>query len=223
MFGSYLRILPIFFMLTACSFKGQDIGDPITRNLRWFAYVGAEDLRSACTDGAPDQYRLVYNAVYDTQIRSYDFDSARKILIAHVRGADSGNLLGATLSDPLNPWQATEARTPLTDELYDKIIAALQHDGAFGPSPKGLRLPSHGYYWTAAACHKGRFSFGAWAYPDPTFSALTFDKLVIGNDNTNIAAAPAKPLGFDSAWEENRRIGRTVDFTLEVGTDGLIR
>ena len=221
MFGPYLRFLPIL-ALSACGFHGQDIGNPVTRNLRWFSYVSGDDLKSACQPGAPDQYRLVYNADYETQIRAYDIDSARKLLITHVR-AESGNLMNAAISDPFGPWRTTEARPQLNNTTYDNLISALQNDGAFGPSPEGMRLNSHNYYWTAASCHKGQFSFVAWAYPSPAFSALTFDRLVFENDTTNIPVEQAKPSKFDPAREDERRRGRSIDFTLEVGTHGLVK
>ena len=221
MLGIFFRLGPIL-ALTACGFQGQDIGDPITRNLRWFSYVGGEDIRAACQNGAPDRYRMVYNAVYETQFRTYDFDSAAKTLTVHVRGNDSGNLANASLSDPLNPWRTIQAQTPLSPQNYDAFIAALQNDGAFSPSPQGLRLATHTYYWTAAACRSGRFTFMAWAFPSKAFSALTFDRLLFAADPTGIAVEPARTLDFDPIWEDGKKTGHSIDFTLEVGADGLV-
>ncbi|MGZ0245473.1 MAG: hypothetical protein ACKVH1_05760, partial [Alphaproteobacteria bacterium] len=57
--------------LGACEYTGP-AGDPVSRNLSWFDYVGAEGLRDSCAPGASTRLRFVYNGIYDKQVRSFD-------------------------------------------------------------------------------------------------------------------------------------------------------
>ena len=60
--------------LAGCQYAGPP-GNPVSRNLSWFDYVGAENLKADCGPSASDRLRFVYNGIYDEQIRSYDVRS----------------------------------------------------------------------------------------------------------------------------------------------------
>ena len=45
---------------------------PISRSANWFAYVGANDIRQGCTPGGRNRLRLIYNALYEEQVRTYE-------------------------------------------------------------------------------------------------------------------------------------------------------
>src|ERR1700751_6126832 len=71
-----VRALSIFMIgvtagLAACSYRG-DIDNPVVRKVSWFSYLDGTDIRAACTEGAQDRYRLVYNVRYEEQLRSYE-------------------------------------------------------------------------------------------------------------------------------------------------------
>jgi len=42
------------------------------RSLNWFSYVAAEDIRAACRPGGRNRLRLVYNALWEEQVRAYE-------------------------------------------------------------------------------------------------------------------------------------------------------
>ena len=73
--------LGLVLVLSACTYRAGDEDNPIRRSFSWFSYLNADDLRSACTRGAPERYRIVYNAVWQEQVRTYDF-------IIHGNGGD---------------------------------------------------------------------------------------------------------------------------------------
>src|SRR5471030_2730397 len=51
----------------------QRIDQPLTRSLNWFAYVGGDDIREACRPGGRNRIRLIYNALWEEQVRTYEF------------------------------------------------------------------------------------------------------------------------------------------------------
>ena len=57
-FIAFLLLLP-----AGCTTRGAE-HDPIARTLTWYSYLNGDDLRAACTAGATDRYRLVYNAIW---------------------------------------------------------------------------------------------------------------------------------------------------------------
>ena len=82
----------------ACTYRG-DIDDPTTIKATWFSYLNGDDIRARCSESSGLRYRLIYNADYDEQLRSYEVigDGAGGIeagtLISRVHGL--GRLPGA--------------------------------------------------------------------------------------------------------------------------------
>jgi hypothetical protein len=209
-------------LMAGCAYTGGDVTDPLSRKVYWFSFVAGDDIRAACRPGAPDRFRLVYNGVYGEQMRTYELDSAQKRLLVRVAKAPSASI-NLSLDDPMAHWRSAEATTQLDDQHYGQLVSALAADGAFGPPAVGTNLPSHGFYWAAATCKDGRFTFTGWAYPSDAFKALTFPGLLKGLDFTDQPFAEAHDLGFDPIWEQHRKRNEVVDFTLTVGRDGMVR
>ena len=44
----------------------------IVRSLNWFSYVASEDIRVGCQPGARSRMRLIYNALWEEQVRTYE-------------------------------------------------------------------------------------------------------------------------------------------------------
>ena len=66
-----VAVTALMLGLAACTYRpGAD--NPVARNLTWFSYAGAGDIRADCRPGAADRMRLIYNGDYDEQVRSYD-------------------------------------------------------------------------------------------------------------------------------------------------------
>jgi hypothetical protein len=208
-------------LTSGCAFKGGDIGDPIHRKFHWFSFVAGDDIAASCEPGLPDRARLVYNAVWGEQVRVYEWDSVRRLLRIRVFGA--GDLRGATLSDPVAGWRASEATVQLTEDAIGQLTAALAQDGGFGPPAVGQELPARSYYWSAATCRQGRFTFTGWKYPSPAFAGLGFPALLAGHDPARDTIRPAAPIPVDVMWEYDRNRGAVVDFSFRVGASGMVR
>jgi hypothetical protein len=50
----------------------RNVDQPIVRSLNWFSYVASDDIRAACRPGGRDRLRLVYNALWEEQVRTYE-------------------------------------------------------------------------------------------------------------------------------------------------------
>lgn len=207
----------LILLLSACAYQGGDISNPLVRKANWFSFVGGEDLRAACSAGAPDMYRVVYNGNWDDQIRIYQIDSLQKNLRSTAtRDAN----INAVFQDGLNSPQST---VTLNDTQYQSLVDSFANSGMFGPTPVGMDLPSRSYYWIASYCKDGQFGINAWKYPSDQFQRLSFPNQLAAYDQTNVAFAPARELPLDLQWEERRRKGQTTDFTLKLTKDGILR
>jgi len=210
-----------------CTYDGSPT-TPVERNLTWFSYLNGDDIREACTPGAPDRYRFVYNAIYTEQVRAYDIEAtgAEGDLRLESRVFAPADLKRIALSEPLDifaPWQPRRETADLTDGDLASLRAALRADGAFTPLPETLQLSSDDFYWIVSACTTGTFHFNAYRWPSPRFEALTFPDILFGWDGTGVAVNPpreADPYEIHgaSSGEEMRSAHR---FNLAAGADGL--
>ncbi|MBC7906758.1 MAG: hypothetical protein H7Y60_08440 [Rhodospirillaceae bacterium] len=220
----FLRVSAVFLAVSAvasCTYQGEDIGDPLTRKAQWFSFVDGEDIRATCAAGTPDRTRLVYNGIYDEQLRIYEVDALRRILT--IRVVQPGNGARLSTGDLLAPWRAVEEKVQLDQPTYDRLVASFAQGGMFAPPPVGLELPSRSYFWTAAICKDGKYGFTAWKYPSAAFDQMGFDKNLFALDPTGIAINQAKDVQFDPLWEAKAKRLEVTVFSLRVGAHGLVR
>ncbi|MGE5516165.1 MAG: hypothetical protein ACM31D_10130 [Bacteroidota bacterium] len=206
--------------LASCAWTGGDIGDPLERKAHWFSFVEGTDIRDTCAAGTPDRFRLVYNGVYEQQLRIYELDALRRLLVIRVVSPGSTSRLSS--DDLLAPWRAVEAKVQLDEAGYNRLVGAFAKGGMFAPPPVGLELPSHSYYWTAATCHDGRYGFTAWKYPSAAFAAMGFDADLFALDTTGVAVNQAKEIPFDPVWDSKARRNEVPQFSLRVTANGIL-
>lgn len=204
---------------TGCAYEGGDIGNPFRRKVQWFSFVAGEDLAASCTVGSPDRVRLVYNALWEKQVRIYEWDSAGPLRIRSLQRG--GNLVYLSLEDPLAPWRTEDAEAPLDAAARERLTTALKDAGAFGPPAAGLELPSHSYYWTSASCREGKYVFTAWAHPSAAYEAARFPAELAALDPGRESIARPEPVPVDPFREYDRKRGAVTEFTLKVGAHGL--
>ncbi len=72
----------------------RNVEQPIVRSFHWFSYVGGDDIRAACGHDGRNRLRLIYNAIYDEQVRTYEIllqpDGTAGMTVGVL--ADQGNL-----------------------------------------------------------------------------------------------------------------------------------
>jgi hypothetical protein len=106
--------------LAGCGYTGG-VGEPMARKFTWFSYAAGDDIKAACTPDAPARYRLVYNANWNEQVRTYDM---RRFVIpggggtldTHVFGGYGGNVANFSLSNVSEPWQGPARQVKLEED-----------------------------------------------------------------------------------------------------------
>lgn len=181
-------------MLGACAGGDRAAGDPLRRSVNWFSVAGGEDLRAACAPGAPTRYRLVYNAIWEEQVRLYEVlpdmaGAGAALRVTVIRGAP--RILQSYLLDP-GASRTVEGR--LSPDQLRQLVAALAEAGfARGPAD-GTRLLSGDFYWLVSACADGVWRLNAWRRQDPGFVQLDFARLLTELDPTGIPANPVRSI-----------------------------
>src|SRR5690606_21540976 len=80
----------------------RNVALPIVRSFNWFSYVAGDDIRARCGVDGRDRVRLVYNAIYSEQVRTYELflqpDGTAGMTVGVL--ADQGDLSELSISEP---------------------------------------------------------------------------------------------------------------------------
>lgn len=189
-------------LFAGCAYQPGLSKNPITRSASWFSYVGAEDIKTQCTATGPDRYRIVYNGTADTQVRAYDITTAPPGPGAEMRVQVRGELDVSgpiPLDDLLKPWRPTFETTTLSAAQLASIREALRASGFYNPPPEGTRVHSWNFFWIAAACENGRFTYNGWEYGSARFAQVRLAETLAAVDPVD------KPFTTPRAAEPPRR------------------
>lgn len=214
--------------LVGCAYRPGGIDSPITRKFQYYSYAGGDDIRRGCVAGALPQYRLIYNANWDEQVRTYDLRRSATgqgaVLFVHVFGG-GGDVSSFNPLDPTGPWRGASVDARLDEASYLALIRAVEASGFGEPAPAGLTLPSWGFYWAVSACANGRFHFNAWRYPSDRFDRVRFDALLFERDQTGVPVNRPRPQNeAEYRLRSNQQMEdpTTSTFDLKVGENGLV-
>lgn len=214
--------------LAACTYRG-DLSTPGAQKLTWFSYLNGDDIRESCSAGGPDRYRLVNNAVYEEQLRSYELrldPGGGGYYSARAQGVAS--LTRVSLSDPLAPWRWQTSETALTPAQAAAFKEALRESGFYGAPPVGTRFYSGFFYWWVVACEDGQMRYNAWEYGMPGYDDLRFPAWLYALDETGLAVNPPREIDLDKRLRDKTSGGRegdddpSVNFEIEMGRDGMV-
>lgn len=157
----------------------RNVDPPIVRSVNWFGYVAGDDIRAACQPESRSHIRLIYNALWEEQVRAYDLflqpDGTAGLEVGVL--ADQGVVATLSISngaDVTNPWRMKKAQRLLSAGETQGLLGALQASAAFGPPHDGLRLPDNDFWWTVASCRNGVWGFQAYHYPTDGFANVKF-------------------------------------------------
>ena len=222
-----IALIAAALTLVGCEYAGP-AGEPVSRNLTWFDYVGAEGFKEACGPGASSRLRFVYNGIYDKQIRSYDLHELPRgrgaAMSAWARGV--GDLTRAIrLPNLFSPWQGNRVESVVGLKEWTDLKTALAADRFSSFKPVGLRLPSNEFYWVVAGCLDGRFHANAWMYPSKRFKSLNFPGILRAHDRTGIEfenAVPVNQRDEDPTIHEGDRNWGSNIFQIQLGADGIV-
>ncbi len=206
----------------------RNVDPPIIRSVNWFGYVGGNDIRAACAPGGRSRIRLVYNALWEEQVRTYEIflqpDGTAGLNIDVL--VDQGVVANISISEGIDitsPWRARKGQRLLDAAETRELMGLLQESAAFGPPRDGLRLPDNDFWWTVASCRNGVWGFQAYHYPTDGFANVRFAEKLFALDNVPVKVnRPRKlePAEFRRDPNYVRR-GRADRWQLVVGKDGL--
>lgn len=211
------------------------VEQPIVRSFNWFNYVGGDDIRPACQPGGRNRIRLIYNALWEEQVRAYeiflqpDGTAGFEVGVLNDQG-HGGNLTSLSLgndgSNVTGPWRMRKGQRILDVADTRELIGLLQASAAFGPPRDGMKLPDNDFWWTVASCRNGQWGFQAYHYPTDGFANVKFAEKLFALDNVPIAVnRPRKlePAELRRDWNApaGREFTRLNRWVLVVGTDGL--
>lgn len=205
----------------------RNVDTPGLRSLTWYGYVGGDDIRAACQPGGRSRIRLVYNALWEEQVRTYEIflqpDGTAGLNIGVL--ADQGVVANITMSasEVANPWRMKKGQRLLDQAQTRELMALLQESSAFGPPRDGLRLPDNDFWWTVASCRNGVWGFQAYHYPTDGFANVRFAEKLFALDNVPVAVNRPRKLEPAEFRRDpyNVRRGRADRWMLVVGKDGL--
>mgnify|MGYP001159868641 FL=1 len=174
--------------LAACQYAGQS-GTPVARNFTWFDYLGAENLKAACGQGASDRLRFISKPIFDTQIQSYDVPGLPGGWGASMsrweRGV--GDLTkGIAITNLLFSWPGTRVNSVLDPQSFVNFISTFWKDQFTGFKLLGLLLPSNEFKRVVTGCAGGRFHANAWLYPTDRCKSLKFRSVSLEHDKIGV-------------------------------------
>ena len=207
----------------------RKVEQPIVRSFNWFSYVAADDIRAGCGRDGRNRLRLVYNAIYNEQVRVYEIflqpDGTAGMTVDVL--ADQGDVSNLSIADPsdvTNPWRMKRGQRVLAPGETRDLVALLQQSAAFGPPRAGLRLPDVDFWWTVASCLNGTWGFQAYHYPTDSFANVKFAAKLFSWDPVPVVVNPPRklvPAELRKDWNAPPNHMRANKWTLTVGKDGL--
>lgn len=199
----------------------RNVDRPIVRSFNWFSYVAADDIRQACRADGRSQIRLVYNALWREQVRTYEVflqpDGTAGLNIGVLSNrTDLSEITIGKLSDVLAPWSMKHGERLLNADETRELVGLLEASTAFGPPRDGLRLPYNDFWWTVASCRNGIWGFQAYHFPTDGFANVRFADKLFAWDNVPVPVH--RPRKLEPA---EFRGGEADRWILVVGKDGL--
>lgn len=211
----------------------RNVEKPVVRSFHWFDFVAANDIRAACVPGGRSRLRLIYNALWEEQVRAYEIflqpDGTAGMNIGVLEGQGNvttgiTNMLISTPSDIFAPWSMKGGQRLLNAAETRDLVGLLEESRAFGPPRDGMRLPDNDFWWTVASCRNGVWGFQAYHYPTDGFANVKFSAKLFSWDAVPIPVSPPRKLEpAELRRDMNAPIqrARADRWMLVVGKDGL--
>ncbi|MDF2366916.1 hypothetical protein [Sneathiella sp.] len=222
--SSSLRIMCLSILLAACTADGGT-NNPVFRPFQWFSYANGDDIRANCEPGRNARYRMIYNAIYDEQVRTYDIlqiatsDKATQTTRVFRGGISVDWLLGAGGSGPAATRDSKE-EISLKDLIA--IEQALIKSGFEQPAIKEQILHSDEFYWIAMVCREGNFKYYAWTDENADVAKLPFREVLSKGDKTGVPfLEPYVPVVFGRSSRYYNGGRDSTYFTMQIGENGL--
>jgi len=206
---------------------------PVVRSFHWFDFVAANEIRAACAPGGRNRLRLIYNALWEEQVRAYEIflqpDGTAGMNIGVLEGQGNvttgiTNMLISNPKDIFAPWSMKGGQRILTVDETRELVGLLEESRAFGPPRDGMRLPDNDFWWTVASCRNGVWGFQAYHYPTDGFANVRFSTKLFSLDKVPVPVNPPRklePAELRRDMNAPLERARADRWMLVVGKDGL--
>tara|TARA_R100000005_G_scaffold96577_1_gene84744 strand:- start:6738 stop:7430 length:693 start_codon:yes stop_codon:yes gene_type:complete len=225
---SSFSVLVMTLLLAGCAAERDQVGNPVVRPFQWFSYANGDDIRRDCAPGRNARYRLIYNAIYDEQVRTYDIlqyatsgtaTQTTRVLRGSI-GVDW--LLGQVTGS--GRGQGGSSRVDISPTELGAIEQALIKSGFEQPAIRGQILHSDEFYWIAMVCREGNFKYYAWTDRNADVAKLPFRDVLAKGDQTGVPfVEPHVPVVFGRSSRYYTSGPDSTYFTMQVGDNGLIK
>lgn len=199
-------VLLLGCVLAACQAQGPS-ANRVDFRYQWLSYLQGDDLRATCRADGPDRLRLIYNADFNREIRTYDLFIAAggSGVLDTRRWVEAGFMVsfGGSLSSMLD---GQKGQVSLSPEQVSQLTSLVGDSGFPGPVQTGATLRSDSYFWVALACVDGIFGLQVWqgeAMRNIRFAGLLESWDPIGAPLPVASVAPLPP--FSTVVAANRR------------------
>jgi len=179
-------------VVAACTAQGPATNTFVMR-YQWLNYVQGQDIQELCEPGAPARIRLIYNAIFTEEVRTYDLTAvdqgSTSMATRRWTGESAITLRGGSFNNSMAPQ---EGEAYIGPEDTRAIVAALDASGFYGPPPDGAVMRSDDYFWVGTACIDGVFMVQA--YPKERFGDIRFAGLLASFDPIEAPLPEPRPL-----------------------------
>jgi hypothetical protein len=172
----WFAVALLTFVLAGCAAQGPATNTFVMR-YQWLNYIQGEDIKALCEPGATARVRLIYNAIFTEEVRTYDLTAvdqgATSMATRRWTGESAITLRGGSFEGSMAPQEGEAYIGPADTQA---IVAALDASGFYAPPPEGLVLRSDDFFWAGSACIDGVFMVQA--YPKERFADIMFAGLL---------------------------------------------
>jgi hypothetical protein len=191
--GSPMTRLALFvvccLLVVSCKTTGP-AGDRFSYRYQWLSYLAGDDIREFCSLGSQDRLRLIYNADFNNQTRTYDFvassDGSSALTSKRWVGSSTILVTGGDLIGALDP-QSSQGRVSAGDMVG--LVDLLDQSAFYEPAPT-MALRSDDYFWSGVACLNGQFHVQA--YPRDRLGMVAFAGYLEKLDPLGIVLPPVQ-------------------------------
>ena len=153
--------------LAACA----DGLSPVASGMTWSHFLGAEDLRIVCDDGAPDRYRMVFHdrrsGGGEARLRLIEVLEDQEDGGAAVRGRvlTPADMAQTKVGDAYSDWRGTFASHQLTPLQFATLAHRLEKSGVFETPEFGRGRPPNATKSLIGGCRAGQWFFNVFEDP----------------------------------------------------------
>jgi hypothetical protein len=202
--GSFLRVnlanfqvsavaVAVLVLAAACAGPNDGL---VGGRLSWFDYVGGTDMRRSCSRSTSERYRLVFNAEYTKQVRTYDILQNGDGATLRGKVFRGGLSVDASFASAVQGLVGRSGERTLNGPEFADFKRAVAAAEPFLGAEKAY-LRSDSYYWVVLECRHGSVLARAFTGPQAHLEELAFRRFLLAHDPTGVPIRVQRPIPAD--------------------------